>query len=299
MKEKISIILPTYNGARYIEKQLESLVKQSFPAYEIIIVDDVSKDETVEIIKRYTLKYEFIKFFQNEINLNAIASFQKAASLAGGDYIAFCDQDDIWEQNKIENQINLLRSNEVDETKPLLLFHDLSVIDENDIMTAASFWDMMKFRKYNFRFESLLFKNVVTGCTMIINKKMKDVFCATDVREIMMHDHWFALVAFSFGTAIYDRKVLIKYRTHSNSVTSKDKMTFSFKFQNLINNIKRNKSSYFVSNIRQAKEFYRMFEKEIDLDTKESLVRMIALEKSPLIVKIARPFFRFRNLLYR
>lgn len=298
-KVKLSIVLATYNGENYIKKQLISLINQTFPIYEIIVVDDCSQDSTVQILQEFSEQYPIVKIFKNEINIHAIKSFQKAAALAEGEYIAFCDQDDIWLPEKLEKQMMLLQTHAIDDSRPLLLFHDLKVINEKDELISNSFWDLMNFKAYNFSFRSLLFKNVVTGCTSIINKKMKEIFVNTDPTKIMMHDHWFALIAFSFGNARYSDEKLIEYRTHSNSVTSKEKMTYVFKLRNLMNNLNRNKANYFVANIVQAKEFYRCFKDNLNIEDERIIKSVILLENKGLISKILRPEFRIKNVFFR
>src|ERR1700743_1857825 len=102
----VSIALCTYNGAAYIEEQLDTLVNQSYPNCEIIVVDDCSKDNTVKILSEYADKYPQVRIHINEKNLGYTRNFEKAIRLCKGEYIALCDQDDIWDPQKIEMQVN-------------------------------------------------------------------------------------------------------------------------------------------------------------------------------------------------
>ena len=101
----VSIVLGTYNGATFLKEQLESLVNQTYSSIEIIAVDDGSTDDTVSILKEYSVSYKNIKVFVNENNLGFIKNFEKGCSLASGEYIAFCDQDDCWHPEKIEKMV--------------------------------------------------------------------------------------------------------------------------------------------------------------------------------------------------
>src|SRR4051812_38033424 len=98
----ISIALCTYNGERFVESQLLSLIKQTYLNLEIIIVDDCSTDNTLNIIAGYAAKDNRIKYWKNDLNLGFNQNFQKALSLTSGEFIAISDQDDIWHETKIE-----------------------------------------------------------------------------------------------------------------------------------------------------------------------------------------------------
>ena len=102
-KVNISVALCTYNGAKYLRPQLDSILNQSLPADEIIIIDDNSTDDTFDILKEYSLKYKSIQLFKNEKNLGFLRNFSLAISKTIGNYIALADQDDIWSENHIES----------------------------------------------------------------------------------------------------------------------------------------------------------------------------------------------------
>ena len=109
--ELVSIALCTYNGEAYLKEQLDSLIDQTYPNCEIIIVDDCSKDGTVDILKQYANEYPQIKLYINSENLGYTKNFEKAINLCNGEYIALCDQDDIWDKNKISIMIHRIGDN--------------------------------------------------------------------------------------------------------------------------------------------------------------------------------------------
>ena len=127
----ISIAMATYNGGQYLSEQLDSIVNQTYTNIEIVIVDDDSKDNTVEIIKSYQQKYKFIKLYQNPTNLGIVKSFEKAISLCNGDYIALSDQDDVWLPHKLEELVNKIGSS-------LLIYSDAILVDSNMQVIANS-----------------------------------------------------------------------------------------------------------------------------------------------------------------
>ncbi|TQV61723.1 MAG: glycosyltransferase [Sulfurovum sp.] len=107
MKNKISICLATYNGEKYLKEQLDSLLNQTLTPYEVIIQDDCSTDNTVEIAKQYTDKLN-LKIYVNEVNLGFTKNFESVLQKATGDLIAPCDQDDIWKPDKLEKLSGLI-----------------------------------------------------------------------------------------------------------------------------------------------------------------------------------------------
>jgi len=101
----VSVIMCTYNGARFLREQLDSILQQSYPIHEIIVQDDCSTDETVDIVKEYIAHYPVVKLFVNDHNLGFNLNFKCAAMKATGDYVAISDQDDVWFPQKIEKQV--------------------------------------------------------------------------------------------------------------------------------------------------------------------------------------------------
>src|ERR1700753_2011765 len=100
----VSIALCTYNGAVYLKEQLDSLIAQTYPNIEIVVVDDRSADDTWQLLTGYANTYPQFKIHQNAQNLGFVKNFEHAASLCSGELIALCDQDDIWHPEKIALQ---------------------------------------------------------------------------------------------------------------------------------------------------------------------------------------------------
>ena len=126
----VSIAMATYNGEKYLRKQLESIYNQTYKNIEFIVCDDRSSDKTVKILQEYQNKYG-LKFFINEQNLGFVKNFEKAASLCTGEYIAFADQDDVWLPDKIEILLSEIGNNS-------LICSDAKLIDENNNQVAES-----------------------------------------------------------------------------------------------------------------------------------------------------------------
>ena len=229
-RKLISIAMCTYNGERFIIKQLESLVNQSYKNLELIIVDDDSTDSTIEIIKKYALNDSRIKFFQNEYNLGFVKNFEKAISLCKGDYIALADQDDIWKLDKLEIFESEIKDN-------ILIYSDAEIIDKNSNEQGRELIrpnGNLVSGKCN---KAFLFYNCASGNTMMFKRELIDSILPIP-GDFSFHDIWIAFIASTVSTVTYTDEALIYYRRYSEQVTK---------------NIEKNYQSFF-DRFRQKKE---------------------------------------------
>ena len=107
----VSVVLATYNGERFLKQQLDSVINQTYPNLEIIVVDDGSSDNTINILNEYAIRYRNVSVFKNEKNLGFVKNFDKACGLASGEFIALCDQDDYWLPDKIKRCVEAIGDN--------------------------------------------------------------------------------------------------------------------------------------------------------------------------------------------
>lgn len=219
---RISVALCTYNGEKFIKKQLDSILNQTREVNEIIVCDDKSSDSTLSILETYKNIFPHIfKIFVNESNLKSNKNFEKALSLTTGNYIFFCDQDDLWQPNKVAKMIDVFTKNNKIEG----VFSNANLIDENDsvISENITLWDTVGF------FESKLIKpinylkilmlegNFITGATLCISEKVKDFCFPFDTNEKnFFHDYWIASLLAERNSLTCINESLISYRAHSN-----------------------------------------------------------------------------------
>lgn len=290
IKFKVSVVLCTYNGCAYLKRQLNSILEQTYGIDEIIVVDDCSTDSTREILKEYQLRHKEIKLFFNDKNLGSNRSFKYAVSLANNNYMALCDQDDIWYSNKIENQMDSIINlgYHLDE-KPLVVFHDLCLIDQNDTVTNKSFWELHKFNPHNFTFKKSLVFNIVTGCTCIINKRMKEEMIKSDMKDIIMHDYLIALIGYGFGNTIYINEPLMYYRSHFDTVTKKETITITNRLQSFISRV--NSGNYLMPNILQIQKFNELYGNNLDGYRKKMVDHFVALKDKKIIDRMIYKWF--------
>jgi len=215
----ISVALCTYNGGRFLEEQLESILNQTLSIDEIIICDDNSSDNTKDIIKEFQEKYpNKINLHFNKHNLKVNKNFEKAISLCSGDYIFLSDQDDIWVPNKAEKIISIFEKNPEFEG----VFSDGNLITEfGELFTEKSLWDNVLFFEKNINTKIDLFyyisniRNMVTGATLCIKKEVKQFIFPFPNQKLIYHDEWISLLLAFRKKITFTNDKLISYRIHS------------------------------------------------------------------------------------
>lgn len=156
---KISIIMPAYNAARSIENAIRSVVRQTFPGWELIIIDDGSSDNTVEIVRQMSVRDNRIVLYENRNNLGVSVTRNRGLDVATGNYIAFLDSDDIWQKDKLKRQLTLLQQTNAD-----LCYTAYEVMRKNGTLTAL--YQVPK----SIHYIELLKENVI-GCSTVLLKR--------------------------------------------------------------------------------------------------------------------------------
>lgn len=219
----IDILMSTYNGEKYLEEQINSLLAQSYTNWHLIIRDDYSSDNTSQIIEKYQKLYpKKIFVIKDDLkNLGINQSFFVLMENSKADYLMFCDQDDFWLTDKIKLSLEKLleiEKNNQSDNQPALVFSDLKVVDENLRSIADSFWQIMSINPDNAKqINKLIARNSVTGCTMMINKPLKNLIEKIP-QTALIHDWWITLVACLFAKIAYISEPTILYRQHNNNV---------------------------------------------------------------------------------
>jgi len=300
MNDKVSILLSTYNGEKYLKEQIDSLFYQTYKNFILIVRDDGSIDETVCILEKYKKEHNNIILLNDNKNKGVIKSFsyllEYAVNNTNSNYFMFCDQDDVWEKNKIK--ITLQKMQEKEKRYgyiPILIHTDLEVVDQYMNLLHPSFW------RYDFispKYDSLnrlLMKNTITGCTMMINKFL--AFKSIPIPdEAIMHDWWIGLVASYFGKIDYIKEATIKYRQHDrNSLGAKAyKKELLKNVKNVLKGIFFKRGKFYKHhkiNIVQARKFLERFESELDDYTKLMLKDFSEIEE--------KTYFEKRKIIFK
>lgn len=284
MENNISVALATYNGAAYIEQQLMSIINQTFTPTEIIIIDDFSQDNTVQIIKKIQEYCPHIILKVNERNLGPIDTFKKAIATCSSGFVALSDQDDIWEETKLEICFNEIKN--LNQNIPAIVFTDLAIIQADGKSTDKTFWQVQGYQMDKIFFNNVLIGNVVTGCTILMNEQMKKEI-AIMPKTAVMHDHWMALIGYGFGNFKAIGQALIKFRIHENNVTQKNRMPLLRRISYFFEVFLDKKKNYMLENILQAESFLELYGSRLNSMKFNQLTKFVSLKnKSSLFRKL-------------
>lgn len=216
--DKIDILMATYNGEKYIEEQVLSLVNQTYSNWQLLIRDDGSTDKTLEILERLEKADNRIKILRdNKKNLGFNGNFEKLMKNSNSNYLMFCDQDDIWDKEKVEKTYNVMLKFEK-EFEPILVHSDARIVDEKLNIIEEFF---VKKRAKHKGLRTVLFSNCVQGCTIMINRYLKDK--ALPFITSMPYDYYLALLAEMLGERVFMDESLMYYRQHVGNVIGTSK----------------------------------------------------------------------------
>lgn len=226
--------MATYNGEAYLREQIQSILSQDTTNWHLTISDDGSTDATPEIIDEFVRNFpeKILRVYSGRRFGGAKEHFFWLMSQCDAEYMQFCDQDDVWHPDKVRLLQEAMEKAENDcgADVPFLVFSDQAVVDSELWPIAPSLMKMQQQNPYATDYRNILFQNIVTGCTMGINRALANL--AEECRnpsQTVMHDWWIALVASKFGKLIYIPEATIDYRQHGkNSLGAKDTHSFSY-----------------------------------------------------------------------
>lgn len=255
---KVQVLLSTYNGERFVEDLINSILSQSAVEVTLLIRDDGSTDTTRKILNEIAQSHPEIVLI-SENNVGVVSSFFHLLKLAGeADYYAFADQDDIWKPEKLISAVKKLQDLEADE--PGMYYSRLEFVNEQLEPIGFS-----KKPIYS-GFRNALVQNQATGCTVVLNDAARVKIVDKLPNWALMHDWWCYLVTSAFGTVVYDDNSYILYRKHGKNVTP---ATPFFAFE-LFARVKRYLGEGKITEkvTDQVREFKRMFYDELTADKK-------------------------------
>ncbi len=205
----VSVVLATYNGERFLRAQLDSILTQTYPWIEVIAVDDCSTDETVTILNEYAVNYKNVTVFINEQNLGYVKNFEKGFSLATGEFVAPCDQDDVWLPTKIEVLIREIGNNAI-------VYCDSEFIDGEGQLLGTKMSDTKTLTDFDSPIMYIEAGISALGHAMLIKKEV--VLAAMPFPVLFSHDNWLGFVASFRGSVKFFDEVLVHYRRHDMNV---------------------------------------------------------------------------------
>ena len=278
MNKNISILLATCNGEHYLPAQLDSILEQTNVNWKLLIHDDNSFDNTVDIIKQYQKQNPSkIQFIDDDVSFgNASANFSFLLEYADTEYIMFCDQDDTWLENKIELTFQKMQDMEKSyHDMPLLVHTDLIVADKSLNIISQSYWHYQHLDPSKDLLNRLLVQNSITGCTVMINRKLAKMALPIP-EDVIMHDWWLGLVASAFGKIDYLDEATIFYRQHGKNDTGATKFNLQTIWKKMTSLYEIDLQKY----ILQAKELLHRYQNEMTVEQKKLIIDFIAIENS-------------------
>lgn len=258
IKDKVLVLMSTYNGEKYVNEQLESILNQSIRDVDILIRDDGSRDKTIQIISKWMDKFpERIKLEAKE-NKGVVESFFELVKLASldYDYYFFSDQDDYWDKKKIEKAIERIKS--FNKNKNIGYCSNLNLVDKN-----LKFMGKKYTKELIPSLRNCFIENIVTGCTYGANRtlfvKLKEDIrkIGNNIKKIPMHDYHFYFLTTLYGKLVYDENSYIGYRQHGNNVVGMEKNKIKFTIQRIKRVFKRKSNDKRIEYLRFIKQNYQ------------------------------------------
>ena len=289
----IDILMATYNGEKYLREQLDSILRQSNTDWRLIIRDDCSNDSTVQIIQEYQAQYpdKLVLIQADTPSGSAQNNFFQLIKYwqqhCDTQYIMFADQDDVWLQNKVQTTLAEMQQLEQQRGReiPLLVHTDLIVVDAELNVINPSMFAMQNMDAKRDKLNNILVQNIVTGCTMMVNKLLLDMVTEIPKRAVM-HDMWLALIASAFGHICFVEEVTILYRQHdSNANGAQDVKSMKYFFWKLTSADEIHKG--LVRQYRQAEEFLKIYQEQLDINQKYMLSAYSMMDEKNILEKFA------------
>lgn len=289
----VAICMATYNGERYIDEQIASILRQSYKNWILFIRDDHSTDRTMEIIEQFVSVQPDKIFLIRDKKLKGGSAKQNFAAILSWvkyhydfPYFMFADQDDVWLEEKIEKTMAAMQAAEEEYRGPLLVHTDLKVVDQDLTVLSDSFFSYRNLNPQVTDLRRLLIQNNVTGCTMLWNRAL-NAYIDLTAEEIAMHDWWISLSATAFGKIVCVPESTILYRQHGSNVVGATKVnSIGFIIKRLYghDHVKKTLNAAF----RQGEVFLAQNREQLGLRERETLEIFTELKNHNKLIRILK-----------
>ena len=224
---RFSIIMCIKNGEKYIIEQIESIINQDFENWQLIIIDDCSIDKSIEIAQKYVKLDKRIFVKKNKNILGVKTNFLQNSFFLKGEWIVFCDQDDIWNLNKLSCLNFYIEAN---SGFNLFLHNGIYIVSDKNKKSRGAFGEIVQDNQKvyksipDLKFLNLLIRNKVIGCFVCVEKEFLQKFVTLIPKVDIYHDHWIAIIASIYSKIFFINQDLIIYRRHENNNTKTKKI---------------------------------------------------------------------------
>lgn len=273
--KRINVIMAVYNGEKYLQEQIESVLNNTFKNIRLFIYDDGSTDRTEDICNQYKEKNKGLVYYNKNNNnkglvrnfLEGVKSIHVYGELNENDYFMFCDQDDVWLEYKLEKTLNHMKEVEhkYKANIPVGVFTDAYVVDEKLGIINESFFRSNGLNTNTLDLSHILMENRMIGCTVMFNYSLYNKL-HTIPQNARFHDWWIALIASSFGRISFLNEATLLYRQHGGNIVG-DKSFRSYVVKSMASLIKQKNTIY--QSISQCEEFYGIYKNELKKEEQE------------------------------
>ena len=270
--KKIVVLLSTYNGEKYLEEQIDSILKQKTShQIDLMVRDDGSTDGTIGILKSYEEKYPTRVKVLYEENIGYIKSyFELIRKAEGYDYYALSDQDDIWLEEKIDIAISLCEACE--QEGPILYGSSSFLVNDQLEKMGETQKDLR-----GITWDNVLIQNIFPGHTQVFNDALCRILKSEiDCTKVYVHDFWITYMALLYGTTIFDNQSHTLYRQHGTNTVGFGKNAVEW----ICERLKRIGNSDNKKIATQIYYFYEKYQDEMDEELKEKVGDFIRSQKS-------------------
>ena len=295
----VAVLMAVYNGARFLESQVASILAQSYSQIRLYVRDDGSTDGSVDILRAMVEQYSgrIILLQDEEKHLGVIGNFHRllrTASQSGSEpYLMLADQDDVWFADKVEVTLKEMRQTErwTGKETPVLVHTDLCVTNTSLQILDPSFWHYQHLDPGHDDLRQLCMQNMVTGCTVMMNRALLQKTLPIP-EGILMHDWWLGLVASAFGVIRFIPQATMFYRQHGNNDTGAKKFGLTYVLQAFLR-IKSNTEFWRLlqRNQRQADVFLTSFHGDLSPDKAKDLQRFATMSAHTRVMERLQTVF--------
>ncbi|MEZ5701548.1 MAG: glycosyltransferase family 2 protein [Burkholderiaceae bacterium] len=297
----VLVLLPTYNGAKFLAEQLHSILTQTGVSVSLMCRDDGSTDASADILHDFETRFpQQVTVLRDELgNLGASGSFshlmhaalRATQGQAQPSYVALSDQDDIWHNDKLATCVSEIRQLEAAHPgRPALVHSDLRVISEEGVELAPSMARYQGLQTHRSSLAAQVLSNTLTGCTSLMNRALLETGLPVSP-DAIMHDWWLSMVASALGCRRYLDQSLIDYRQHASNAIGAKARDEPVVFRSIIHRLFDDRhGEIFRLNAQQAGAFLVAYRSRLSLVQRTTLRMAKAL---------AWPFPPLQRLIYR
>lgn len=292
MIERIAVLLSTYNGENYIKEQLDSILSQKLTNIEmqVFIRDDGSKDKTNSLLHEYCIKNNNVHLIEGD-NIGYVGSFLSLARVLKDsadkyEYYAFSDQDDFWDNDKLQIAIDMIKGN--DKCKPILYTAVSRIVDEH-----LEFVRNSKYPKRKVDFYNTAIQTCTAGHTYVFNRELLNKMSSSlDYNKIYGHDSYFTNLAAIYGKIIIDPKPHASYRQHNNNQLGTSSNNFLLWAKSRLQRIKKGDSKKYA---KQIYHIYSIHGKDLSIKEVSEMKQFFNMQK----FLFTRIIYASKSRLYR